>query len=76
MCCCRVHVESRNFVNGLLQLAVKNNINLPFSDHSSFYSFFYLSCKMSEQSNTYIPFECTANKNHLCDEIKKTMGCF
>ena len=31
---------------------------------------------MSEQSNTYIPFECTANKNHLCDEIKKRWDAF
>ena len=67
MCVCMLHLHARWCVVAILKLASQLDISLPFIDYTSFLSLLYVNC--GTIPDTYIPWECTPNKNEVCDDI-------
>ena len=69
MCCCKLHLHGRWSVIVIIRIAAKLEIQLPFTDYSSFFSLLYADC--GDIIETYIPWECTSNKKEVCDDIMR-----
>ena len=72
MCCCKLHLHGGWSVIAIIRIAAKFEIQLPFTDYSSFFSLLYADC--GDITETYIPWECTPNKKEVCDDIMRNFS--
>ena len=68
MCCCKLHLHARWAIEGIINSAPEQNIDLPFTDYTTF--FVSLTGNCNSNSTTYIPWSCTPNNKEMCDDIK------
>ena len=62
LCCCKAHIEARNFVAALMLLT------LPFSNYNEFFFYLYGSCK---SDNLHVEWMCSPDTKIICADILK-----
>lgn len=67
MCVCKIHLHVRWCINAMVKLACKLEITLPFNNYTGFFELLYTNCE--DMEHTYISWECTPDKNTLCQSI-------
>lgn len=69
MCCCKLHLHARWAISALLKLCMKAEISLPefINSYETFLA--HLSEDCAIDANTYISWECTPDKNSICEHI-------
>ena len=70
MCCCKTHIEARNFVAALMLLTKEEKITLPFSNYNEFFFYLYGSCK-SQSDNLHVEWMCSPDTKTICADILK-----
>ena len=67
MCCCKLHLHVRWAIQVLIKCLDKQSISFPAADYVEFFQLLYADCP--GEDNTYISFDCTPDKRHLCEHI-------
>lgn len=67
MCCCKLHLHARWTIEALVNCALQQEIDIPFSDYTTFFDFLTRNCEKS--TTAYISWSCTENKNVVCNDI-------
>ena len=68
MCCCITHLHARWAIEGILESAKLQNIQLPFSNYSNFFEWLYSNCLQNNET-TYLHWECTPDNKNTCSDI-------
>merc|ERR1711923_15451 len=68
MCCCITHLHARWAIEGILESAKLQNIQLPFSNYSNFFEWLYSNCLQNNET-TYLHWECTPDNQNTCSDI-------
>ena len=70
MCYCKKHLDARWSINALTDCAKMQNIDLGnITSYETFFDYLTRCCEI--ESTTYIPWNCTPNKNKILEDITK-----
>ena len=69
MCCCKLHLHTGWSIKALIQCCNLQSIDLgQVKDYYSFFS--YLASDCEKESTTHISWNCSSNKNQLCQHMQ------
>ena len=66
MRCCKIHLHVKWAIAALIKCMSDQGLCFPAVDFNNFLMFYILTVLMK---NTHIPFECTPDKHHFCEDI-------